>query len=526
MSVREYIGARYVPLFAEPLEWDKTRTYEPLTIVLYQGNSYTSRQYVPTNIEITDERYWAITGNYNAQIEMYRRDVAALSEDVDEFENDVRELDARIDAMDLEERVPFEMITIDSAQIGTIPFNTTTHYAQSMCLAGDYLYVFLTPISGQATYPILNKYSFNIAETATFTLESSLTITESAQIGHGNSLSFNSLYNVIVWTTSNRKSLVFYSTVSDEIVGTYSLGSTTSTEGYNNVLFSADGTRVFMSQSGGRCYYIGDIAQGICAVNSYIPFPEIGRCTLADLSFKSGYIYQAMWNTRTQNASYVMVMSFVNGYCPYIINVKNLTGETEGIEWIGNSLFICTDDGSFYRLAAIPSDSISETAGGVRIPCFNARGLERKYVNEQGKNIYFTPFIPMYDDSRKLLANYAWMCELPQGSARKMAPLNRAMSGIRDTFVDYANNELDFGTAYVNYAYRYSKIAVNTKSAEFSTSLSADDYIDALKTYFDDPGVASGTQYYNQFYACGSNLNAQEALSFIFPGYDTYGTYD
>lgn len=73
MSVREYIGARYVPLFMGA--WDGTATYEPLSVVEYQGNSYTSRQYVPANIPITDEAYWAVSGNYNAQVEYYRQEV-------------------------------------------------------------------------------------------------------------------------------------------------------------------------------------------------------------------------------------------------------------------------------------------------------------------------------------------------------------------------------------------------------------------------------------------------------------------
>lgn len=75
MAVTQYVGARYVPLFADPLEWDKTKAYEPLTIVYHNGNSYTSRQYVPVGIEITNTGYWALTGNYNAQIEQYRAEV-------------------------------------------------------------------------------------------------------------------------------------------------------------------------------------------------------------------------------------------------------------------------------------------------------------------------------------------------------------------------------------------------------------------------------------------------------------------
>ena len=68
-----YVGHRYVPkIFGE---WDKTKIYEPLSIVQYQGASYTSRQYVPVGVEITNEEYWAVTGNYNAQVEQYRQEV-------------------------------------------------------------------------------------------------------------------------------------------------------------------------------------------------------------------------------------------------------------------------------------------------------------------------------------------------------------------------------------------------------------------------------------------------------------------
>ena len=87
MSVREYIGARYVPLFADPIDWDSTKTYEPLTIVYNQGNSYTSRQYVPAGIDISNDVYWAKTGNYNAQIEQYRSEVATFDDRITTNEN-------------------------------------------------------------------------------------------------------------------------------------------------------------------------------------------------------------------------------------------------------------------------------------------------------------------------------------------------------------------------------------------------------------------------------------------------------
>lgn len=76
-GVRQYVGARYVPVFADPLEWSDAIGYGPLTVVLHKGNSYTSRQSVPVGIDIDDATYWAETGNYNAQVEAYRQEVLA-----------------------------------------------------------------------------------------------------------------------------------------------------------------------------------------------------------------------------------------------------------------------------------------------------------------------------------------------------------------------------------------------------------------------------------------------------------------
>ena len=82
----QYIGSRYVPLLADPPEWTSTRAYEALTIVLHQGNSYTSRQPVPTGIDIMNTDYWLCTGNYNAQVEQYRQEVRAYDVRIQEAE--------------------------------------------------------------------------------------------------------------------------------------------------------------------------------------------------------------------------------------------------------------------------------------------------------------------------------------------------------------------------------------------------------------------------------------------------------
>ena len=71
----EYTGMRYVPVFADPPEWSSANSYEPLEIVIHEGNSYTSKTFVPVGINISNSAYWALTGNYNAQVEQYRQEV-------------------------------------------------------------------------------------------------------------------------------------------------------------------------------------------------------------------------------------------------------------------------------------------------------------------------------------------------------------------------------------------------------------------------------------------------------------------
>ena len=73
--VKQYVGARYVPKFASPLEWAADTSYEALTIVTFNNASYTSKIQVPPTVgnPANNPKYWALTGNYNAQVEQYRQ---------------------------------------------------------------------------------------------------------------------------------------------------------------------------------------------------------------------------------------------------------------------------------------------------------------------------------------------------------------------------------------------------------------------------------------------------------------------
>ena len=98
MAVRQYIGARYVPKFFDNpgggSEWLAGVEYEPLTIVTYLYNSYTSKKIVPASIGNPAENgnYWAATGNYNSQMEAYRQEVVALGQTVEDLDENVTDL--------------------------------------------------------------------------------------------------------------------------------------------------------------------------------------------------------------------------------------------------------------------------------------------------------------------------------------------------------------------------------------------------------------------------------------------------
>lgn len=64
----QYIGKRIVPVHGGV--WDKTKSYEELTIVLHEasGDSYISRRPVPNGTGIGDQNYWMLYSLYSAQI--------------------------------------------------------------------------------------------------------------------------------------------------------------------------------------------------------------------------------------------------------------------------------------------------------------------------------------------------------------------------------------------------------------------------------------------------------------------------
>lgn len=123
MATNKYIGERYVPLMSG--QWVKTKEYEPLTIVINEGNSYTSKKHVPSGVEITNTEYWAPTGNYNAQIEQYRQDVANLQKNVTDTNETVAGIQEDVETINGDVETLNNKYTSLSASIGLTNTNVS-----------------------------------------------------------------------------------------------------------------------------------------------------------------------------------------------------------------------------------------------------------------------------------------------------------------------------------------------------------------------------------------------------------------
>lgn len=105
-----YIGHRYVPKIMG--EWSKENTYEGLSIVTFEGDSYTSKQHVPVGIDIKNEEYWVVTGNYNAQIEYYRKETESAIQASEKNADDINTINSDIDKINNEiEKIEGDTLT-------------------------------------------------------------------------------------------------------------------------------------------------------------------------------------------------------------------------------------------------------------------------------------------------------------------------------------------------------------------------------------------------------------------------------
>ena len=214
MAYREYIGSRYVPIFGRKGEqswnWDNNAPYEPLTVVSYNGNSYTSRQYVPAGLGTPDTLpfYWAETGNYNTQIEEYRREVLGFDGRITANEDDISLL---------KESRKFAAVKFTAAYIDgengdddTAELNDENHPFKSLEAATEKLlergnnldFRFLTP--GRYYLPVMIFNGCSIHFRAVCQVSGSITIIPSSSITGVEGLYFYDTHINFMGTEANR----------------------------------------------------------------------------------------------------------------------------------------------------------------------------------------------------------------------------------------------------------------------------------------------------------------------------------
>lgn len=148
MANNVYIGMRYVPKFVG--NWDSTMqtVYEPLSIVMYNNSTYTSKQEVPTGINITNTTYWVLTGNYNGQISNLQSQIDTINNvDLPAIQGDITDLDT--DVSRLVAGTKNIILIGDSYLFGGLGYPTYGTKLQAL-MANDNIYLYPESGSGFA----------------------------------------------------------------------------------------------------------------------------------------------------------------------------------------------------------------------------------------------------------------------------------------------------------------------------------------------------------------------------------------
>lgn len=198
MSKNIYVGKRYVPKIVG--QWDKNKSYESLSIVLNQGDSYTSKQDVPIGVELSNSLFWVKTGDYNAQIQQMANDVTNISNTVNKNSEDIEVNNLKIKT--LENNTNNNIQSIDSLNKNVYNLNILNYNPKNTILSEiniktystDYIPQCMLFINNKILIGMCNKDSSKNGKILTFNnfiLESENNIDNA---GHFNDMTFDGTY--------------------------------------------------------------------------------------------------------------------------------------------------------------------------------------------------------------------------------------------------------------------------------------------------------------------------------------------
>ena len=280
MAVTQYIGPRIAPVFADPVEWSSTKQYEPLTIVTYQGNSFTSRQFVPVGIGIDNADFWVETGNYNAQVEAYRQEVLQTEELIRDNQQAILSLTDELQTVSISKTTP------DIYRYGRIliPQSNEPYSVQSCTYANGYYYVGLTNGDNTKQKIVVTDSQGHIIDEHHYT-----------NLGHVNDICIDD--NVMYVATGSRFVIVNITTwnvIEDTNFGVLSgITSVSEYEGDIYILAVKNGVRGLYAVANSvatRKYAIAALKypQGMLINNGYVFISHTEKESIYMYSFKTG----------------------------------------------------------------------------------------------------------------------------------------------------------------------------------------------------------------------------------------------
>lgn len=268
-----YIGARYVPKFADPTEWSSQQTYEPLMIVTHQGNSYTSKTFVPVGVDINNTTYWAVTGNYNAQVEAYRQETLQL-------QNTVEAQEPIISGTENTWNIG-STSWVESSTPTTLP---TLLPAQGSIIVNGQLYIYETNDTDTGYVTQINLSNMSVVNR------------DEKYCGHGNGITVfnNNLFiigtgQIFVYSITNN-SLVY--------VGVYDCP-------YGQAIACGATANYIVFVGGGRISFCTfDSTNGLSIFASY---PSYSLVTEYAPAYQGGYVYNGMFFIMSGTSKYVLL---------------------------------------------------------------------------------------------------------------------------------------------------------------------------------------------------------------------------
>ena len=259
MATLQYIGARYVPKFfdgADNAAWQPNIEYEPLTIVTYLGNSWTSKKTVPSSVGAPNLNldYWVNTGNFNEQVQELFETISQVSGEVNNIQIELNDVNN-----DIESIFPFikQNIATDIKANFLGLFDDFTTQIGSIAKYGDRLWT----VNGVSVVSGTTKQS-NIGRIIEWSFSNGTKINDiSIKTGHANSCCYNPnnncLYIAPTWDyeTEGRPSANYIykvntSSYTEEKISTGTVNAlglaydyvtdTMYLMGYNNILYTYD----------------------------------------------------------------------------------------------------------------------------------------------------------------------------------------------------------------------------------------------------------------------------------------------